>query len=508
MKVSQLKWGAFLSYFQMGINVLINLLYTPVMLRLLGQSEYGLYNTVSSTISMLGMLNLGFGSGYIRYYARYKGNNDSNSISKLNGMFLIIFCVIGLIAYICGMYLTFNIELVFKDGLTSSEYSTAKVLMFLLTVNLSLSFPMSVFSNIISAHEKFIFSKLIGMVKSVVSPLITLPLLLMGYRSVAIVLVSVSINLIVDVCNLFYVFKVLKERFIFTGIEKGLFFDLFSFTIFIAINLFVDQVNLNVDKVLLGRYRGTRAVAVYSVGYSLFVLYQSFSVSISGVFTPRVHKIINQALNLQRKQISDLFIKVGRIQYIILALVGSGIVFFGKPFITKFWAGTGYDESYYVALLLIIPGSITLIQNIGIEIQRAENKHRFRSIAYLFMAIINLIISIALCQKYGAVGSAIGTAISLIIANGMIMNIYYHTKCNIDIILFWKNILRLSCGIIIPIFFGCIINIFVDLYSFTNFVCSVAGYILVYCFSMWLIGINEYEKNLFLGPIKRVFTHT
>ena len=72
MRGNQLKLGAILSYLQTVVHVLVGLIYTPVMIRLLGRSEFGLYNTVSSTISMLSILSLGFNSGYIRYYARYK----------------------------------------------------------------------------------------------------------------------------------------------------------------------------------------------------------------------------------------------------------------------------------------------------------------------------------------------------------------------------------------------------------------------------------------------------
>ena len=63
-KNNQLKIGTVLSYLQMGISVLISLVYTPMMIRLLGQNEYGLYQTVTSTISMLSLLSLGFNSGY------------------------------------------------------------------------------------------------------------------------------------------------------------------------------------------------------------------------------------------------------------------------------------------------------------------------------------------------------------------------------------------------------------------------------------------------------------
>ena len=389
-KPNQLFVGSILSYVQMALGVIIGLLYTPIMIRLLGKSEYGLYNTISSTISMLSVLSLGFNSSYIRYYSKYKKNEDSESIYRLNGLFIIIFSVIGLIALVCGLFFTFNLKLVFDEGLSASEYKTATILMLLLTINLSFSFPMSVFQSIISAHERFIFLKTLGMIKTILSPLVTLPLLLMGYKSIAMVAVTVSIHLITDVIFCFYVIAVLKNRFVFSGFEPGIMRSLFTYTSFIAINMIVDQINWSVDKLLLGRFRGTEVVAIYAVGFSLHSYYNMFSKAVSGVFTPRVHKIINQYsdnLDDRNNELTRLFTKVGRVQYLILALIGSGLIFFGKPFI-GFWAGKGYGESYYVALLLTLPSTIALIQNLGIEIQRAENKHQFRSIAYLIMAFI------------------------------------------------------------------------------------------------------------------------
>ena len=72
----------------MFLNIVISLVYTPFMLNTLGQSEYGLYSTVSSTIAMLAVLNLGFNSSYIRYYMKYKVEKDEESISKLICLYL------------------------------------------------------------------------------------------------------------------------------------------------------------------------------------------------------------------------------------------------------------------------------------------------------------------------------------------------------------------------------------------------------------------------------------
>jgi len=509
-RISQVKAGAILSYLQMAISIVIGIVYTPIMIRLLGQSEYGLYNLVSSTISMLSMLSLGFGAGYIRYYAKYKKNNDQESIYKLNGLFLVIFSVIGLVSLLCGLFLILNIRMVFRTGLTDAEYETAKILMILMVANLSLSFPFSIFKTIVSAHEQFIFIKVLGMITTVLGPLVNLPLLLLGYGSIGLVIFSVSLALIVDAIYIFVVKNKLKQKFMFRNFEKGIFKSLFFYTAFIAINIVVDQINWSVDKFLLGRYQGTIAVAVYSVGYALYGYYMSFSTSISGVFGPRVHRIVNENiddLSMQRKELTELFVKVGRIQYLILALIASGVVFFGQPFI-YFWAGEGYETSYYVALLLILPSTISLTQNIGIEIQRAKNMHQFRSIVYLTMAVVNLIVSIFLCQLYGAIGASIGTALSLVLCNGFIMNIFYHKKCNINIISYWKNILRQSIGLIVPVTYGIILMLFISITSLWILIALIVSYVVIYVISMYFLGMNNYERNLVLSPFRKMLGRT
>lgn len=503
---NQLRIGSLLSYTQMALSILIGLAYTPVMIRLLGKSEYGLYNTVSSTIAALGILNLGFNSGYIRFYSKYKKAGDHEAISSLNGLFLLIFLFIGFIGLCCGLFLVNHLELVFKEGLTEQEYAIARVLMLLLTVNLAVAFPMSVFQNIISAHERFIFLKSVSILKTVLSPLVTLPLLLAGFRSIAMVAVALAIAVFTDLIYLYYVLVKLKNRFVFHGFEKGIIAGLFAYSGFIALNTIVDQINWNIDKILLGRFIGTEAVAVYSVGYSLYAYYMTFSTSISSVFTPRIHSMVLATADdppEQRRRLTELFVKVGRIQFLLLGLIASGMIFFGMPFITVYWAGAGYSESYHVALLLTLPATIALTQNVGIEIQRAENKHWFRSIAYFVMALINLVLSIYLCQRYGAIGSALGTALSLVFGNGLIMNIYYHRQCNIDVLAFWQNILRMVKGLVIPAALGILIDRFCNLRRPLIMILCIVGYSAVYAASVWFLSMNSYEKSIVTDLILR-----
>lgn len=403
--------------------------------------------------------------------------------------------------------MTTHLELFFSDGLSNREYQTARILMFLLSIRMALSFPLSVFSNIITAHERFIFIKICSTISTVLSPLITVLFLFMGYGSIAMVVVTVVLGTITDLVYAYYVTVKLHQKFYFYEFERRVCKELFTYTVFIAINIIVDQINWNIDKILLARFKGTTMVAIYSVGYSLYVYYMSFSTSISSVFTPRIHQIVNETeldSKEQKEQLTNLFVKVGRIQFLILGWIASGLVLFGKQFIVYFWAGISYEDSYYVMVLLTLSASIALIQNLGIEIQRAENRHKFRSIVYAVMAIVNLLISIVLCQLYGAIGSAIGTALSLVFANGLVMNIYYHKRCNIDIIYFWENIMSMSKGLVIPVAVGVMLNFLTKCNTVGRFLGVTVIYSVVYFISVWILSMNSAEKHLIKQPIMRV----
>jgi hypothetical protein len=121
------------------------------------------------------------------------------------------------------------------------------------------------------------------------------------------------------------------------------------------------------------------------------------------------------------------------------------------------------------------------------------------------MAILNLFVSIYLCQKFGAIGSAIGTALSLIICNGIIMNVYYLKKCNLDIIRFWKNIICMFRAFIPPIIFAvCMHFLWIDSSLIAMFF-KIVVYTMSYCISMWCFAMNDYEKNLLKKPILSFF---
>lgn len=489
----QRKIGAVLSYIVIIINTVIQLLYTPLLIRMLGQSEYGLYSLANSIIGYLTVLDLGFGNAIIVYTAKYREQKRDAEEKKLHGMFNMIFHIIGVFAALIGLLIFFNVDLIFGSKMTAVEIDKMKIMMLILSFNLFISFFFSIYGSIISAYEKFTFQKILSIINSILKPLIMLPLLFLGYKSIALCLVLTIVNIIVLLSNYIYCKNKLKVSTKYKGFDKKLFKVILGYSIWIFMSVIVDKANWSVDNFVLGAVSGTVAVSIYSIASTLNQMFISLSTAISGVLLPKMSKMV--AKNASSEQLTNEMIKVGRIQYYIIFLMCSGLIIFGKNFI-KIWAGPGFEESYYVSLILIIPVCFPLIQNLGISIMQAMNKYRFRAVSMFVMALFNVIISIFLAKKWGAIGAALGTSFSLIICNIIIINIYYYKNMNLNIIKFWKVIIKQTIPLMIPIIFIVIIMNIFRLTGIMEFTIYGSIYIILYCIVSYFLCMNNYEKDI------------
>ena len=499
--MDQKKAGVLLSYGQTVLSTVISLVYTPVMLRLLGTSEYGTYTLVSGFISNLSLMSFGLGSAYVRYYSRAKVQEGEDGVAHINGMFMVIFLVISAMSLLVGGVLVANVQNIFGAKLTAHEIETARVLMALLVVNIAVSFPCSVFSSYITANERFLFQRVINMIRTVLNPIVMLPLLLMGLGSVALVVVTLVLSVVTDAFNIWYCRRKLRMRLTFGHFDFALLREMGGFSFFIFLNMIIDQINWTVDTTLLGIISGTAATAIYGVGAQINSYYKTLSTSISGVFVPQINRIVAEGQGDDR--LTSLFTRVGRIQFLLLMLVLTGFVFVGEPFIDA-WGGGEYAGAYPIALMLMVPVTLPLIQNLGIEIQRAKNMHQFRSKVYFFMALGNVLVSIPLGMRYGGLGCAMGTAISLIIGNGFVMNWYYQTHIGLDMKYFFRSILSMVPAMVPPALLGLLA---VRLHTFSGYsgvLTFAVPYTAVYALCVYRWAMNDEEQGMVRGMLRRL----
>lgn len=493
--MNQLKAGAVLSYLQIIISIIIALVYTPIMIRILGQSEFGLYSLIGSLAAYFSVMDLGLGNSIVRYISRNRVIGDKEKETNLNGFFLLLYSLIGLVTLVIGLLVYNNVEGVFTN-LATDDVRKAEIMVLILTINFTLAFPLSIFVSIIRAYEHFVVEKLISITRIVLGPVFILPVIYLGYGAISMVVITTVVNIGTLLFGVIYSTKRLKVRFSFKKINYGLMKEILGYSFFVFLGILVDQIYWQTDQIILGIVRGTVPVAIYAIAMQFVRLYIQFSTSISNLLLPRASKLVAQ--NSDTNKLSELMIKFGRVQYLILFYILGGFILIGQPFI-NLWAGEGYDDVFGIVLIVMIPLSVPLIQNTGIAILYAKNKQIFRSVVLIFIAILNVIISIPLAKSVGGVGVAIATAVSLSIGNILIMNIYYYKKIRLNIPLFWKNIFKMTIPLAIVLIIGTILNQIIVSNTIPFLILKASCYTILYAIIGWKFVLNKSEKSIFTG---------
>lgn len=498
----QRRAGTMLSYLYIVVNTLTVLVYQKIILATLGESEYGLYQLAASIINYMSVMDLGFNNGIVNYTAKYRATGRDADVKKLHGMFMMIFYGIGFVAVIIGTILTLNVENFFAASMTAAEIEKSKVIMAVLTVNMGLTFALSIYNAIIIACERFIFTKILTIIRSLLNPLIMLPLLLVGGDSITMVIVLSGVNVFCLFMNLFYSRYRLGIKVRFCGFDRTIFKEIFSYSIYIFLAEIVDKVNWSVDQIILGVVSGTKQVAVYSVAATYNQLVTSLSGCVSSVMLPGIAAMV--ARNEGDKKLNALFIKSSRIQIYTILMVFCGFALVGKSFVL--WhAGDECGNAYYVALILMGGALIPITQSVAIAIIKAKDKFKFRAILLFLMSVANVGISIPLAMAFGSIGSAVGTAFALLVANVLIINIYYHKTCGIDMVRYWKTFLSMTVRFVPSIAAVWALKTVLPLKGMADVLVYGALFVVLYCITAYFFVMNSFEKELTKKYLRKIF---
>ncbi len=498
----QKRAGTVLSLVQLVLNIGISVLFTPIFLRYLGQNEYGVYSVAMAVIAFLTMLDLGFGQTLVRFYVKYRAEGRQDTADKCAGSFLLMYLVLGAAALAIGLGLSNGfLPRLFGQKFTTAELELLGRVLSVLVVNLALSLPLSVFSSLITAYERFAFVKGANIGSTLLTYGGIYLVLRMGCRSFAMAVVTTGVSLAVKAFLAWYCAGKMRIRLVFGKPDGAMLKSIFSFSFFIFLNILIDQLYASTDKFLLGALCGTASVTVYTVGVQFNSSFQQLSTAISGVFLPQVTRMY--ANGAKGTDFSPLFLRIGRLQYVLLSFVLTGFIAFGRQFILLL-GGQQNAMSYWIALIIMVPGIVPLSQNVGMTITQAMDRHRFRSLSYLVLAILNVLISIPLCRLWEGVGAAIGTTLALFAGQYAMMNWYYYKKIGLDIPAYWRMAGVLTLKMLPMAIPALALNLLLPGGGWLRLILKIGLFTLLYLPYAWRFLLDDYEKGLALSVLKRL----
>lgn len=500
----QIKIGAVISYITIAFSIISGLIYTPWMISRIGQSSFGLYTLTTSLITLV-TIDLGLSQSVSRFLSKYRAENDKESIRKFLGITYKLFIFLAFIFLVALIIVFFNLDNIFEK-LTSDEIDKVKVLLMISGLYAVVAFPFNPLDGILISGEKFIFFKTMALISRILNIVLMVIALLNGYGLYALVIVNAISGLTIIILKLNYLKKKEPQEIDWKCRDKKLTKNIFSFSIWIMVISIAQRLILNITPCILGITSGSKEIAIMSIAITLEGYVWLFSSVFVDMFLPKVSQIIYR-YQAGSREIQALMIKVGRIQFILLAAIISIFIVAGKDFILN-WVGVEFEKSYIVALFLIIPGILTVPQTIASTALIAINKVKYNALSRIVVAILSISFSYFLSKGYGAIGSGIGIFIGNLIGSVILMNVIYTIILKINIWEFFKSCqIKMIIPFIIVIVTGLFFNNQFTEVSWKITAIKVIILLFIYIISAYITALNKYEKDLIRNTINKLIIH-
>ena len=396
----QIKFGAILSYGSIALNIGAGVLYTPWMVKQIGQSQYGLFTLANSLISLF-MIDFGLSSATSKFVSEYHVRKDEKKVNAFLGAIYKLYLMVDIAIFFALIAVFFFIDVIYSN-LTAVELERFKVVYCIAALYSVISFPFITTNGVLTAYEKFVQQKVADVIYRLISILLMIVALLKGHGLYALVTINAIAGLTAIGYKLLIIRRDTPVRVDFKNSAKGIYKEVFSFSLWTTIASIAQRLVFNITPTILGMVSGSAEIAVFGIVTTIEGYAFTITNAINGMFMPRISKIYSQEDS--GNNLMNLMVKVGRFQYLLNGLLVVGFVSIGKEFV-ELWMGTDYVRAYYGIVMVLIPGLFYNSLQIAHTAMMVRNKVKPQAQVNIATGIINVILSYILSSKYGMIGS-------------------------------------------------------------------------------------------------------
>lgn len=498
-KHSEIKTGVLLSYALLIINTIYGLLITPSILKYVGDSSYGVYKSVSSLSASLAVMDLGLGATMTRYMAKYNARNEREQASNFAAMMLIQCSILVVLFSVCGGFVYASIQGIYSGTFSQGEIILAKKLVAVLLLNMVLRLLENLLSGIAMGFERFTVANGVKLVSVLLKFTLILVLLPIVKNILLVVLLETALVSVSIIYFGVYIHLKIGIKPRLKQWDQKVFHESMGYTLLMFIQTLTVQFNGNVDNILIGARLGASSVTVYSMSLVIFGMYENLSGSIANIMLPNMTKRIEA--NQTAEQLQKGVEKAGKYQFILLGAALGGFIVLGQDFY-KLWLGSGFEDCYWLTLILIIPVTFPMVQNVSLSILRAKNKMGYRTTTLALSCVVNVIVTLIGLRQWGYWGAAIGTACATI-ANLVFMNVYYKRHLQFRIFQMFMNIMG-KTAVCAGAAAAAVSVLHLWLNStWISIVINAGVFMAIYGALLLVWGMNAEEKQTLLGRLGR-----
>ena len=398
-------------YLAIAAETAIGLVMLPFNLSHLGAAEYGLWVLLGSVTVHFSTLELGYGSGLVKFVAQYRAKRDPQALNEIASTLFFVFSGLALLAYGVAVGLAYNLDYLFR--ITPEQAQTGQRVLMIIGIYVALNFPFSVYGGIISGFQRYDVNNAQAVITSVLVAATNAAVLMAGYGLVTLVAVTTSVRVL---AYLFYrrnAYKVFPPLRIHPSLfRRSRLREVTGFSIYASIIDWAHKLNYQMDQVVIGVFLGSSFVAVWAPAERIISGVQRMTNQLNGVLFPA---IVDSDASQQRERLQQILLQGTRLSLAMVLPISAMLVMLADPLVHA-WLGRNADKvagCIPVIQILAFAVAIRVGNATGTTLLKGAGEHRLLAWVNLGTGVVNALLSIALIRNYGLVGVAWGTVIPI-----------------------------------------------------------------------------------------------
>ena len=392
---------------------------TIVITRTVGPSVFGIFNLANTIISMTQIFsNAGLGQGLVRFVAFYKGRADT---PRLKGAIIFATQVSLFLSLLFGVVMFCLSDLIAVRFFHNPDVGFAiKILMvslpFLTLGDLWLRSIQSLQIIKYQVYTQKIYQPTAKLISLVI-------LFLLGLKLGGILAASITSAFIGFFFAFYYLLKIppINKKTPAPIYEKK---EIINFSLPLFLTHFLDFIIYSVNFLMLGYFKTTADVGIYTAVARVGGLVVLPLVAFSYIFAPMISEFYSRN---EISKLEDLFKIVTKWTFTISLPVFLIFILFAQPIMGIF------GQSFVIGTAaLIVLGAGQLINagtgSVGF-ILMMTGKPRINLLNSIVLCVLNIILNYLLIPQYGIIGAAFATGLSIAIVNILgLIEVYYFLR--------------------------------------------------------------------------------
>ncbi len=403
------------NYVALAVGFVSVLVLTPLLVRHLGDVQFGLWVVVMSVVGYLGLLDLGLRPSVVKFVAEYRARGEHSELREYVSTVFTLYLGAGLVA-IAG---TVSFSAIAGDALDLGPEldATAAGVFVVGGVGVAIAFVNGLAGGVLEGFQRYDWNNGIAVTTQSVTFAGSLVLLHFGHGLLSFVALPVVATALGMVARLTLVrarlgVRVSIRHFRFGALRKGLSYATWAFVLAIA-----TQLVFQTDSLIISLSMSIALVTVYSIAWRMVdavnrVVFQTVNICLP-LFS-------DLAARNQAERQRELFTESLRIAMAVAVPCHVTFLLLGDHII-ELWIGPGYQSSYTVLVVLSLTFLIHVPAHVSAVLMLGTGKHRALALVSLAAAVVNVVLSIILGLWFGIVGVALATGISFVGALGVIV---------------------------------------------------------------------------------------